>query len=98
MGSKFNYFRIISVDSVSFSTVPQVSFGFIPQGFSFINRGVDVIEYSFDGSTVHGDLDPSDESIGLTFNNRLESKVWFRSPGAPQNVRVEAWGGWGKVW
>lgn len=89
--SKWNFFEVVTVDDSDFPATPQVSFGFLSQGIIFLNRGANIVEYSFDGSTVHGDLDPSDESVILTFNNRVEDKVWFRYSGGTSTVRVEAW-------
>ena len=94
--SKWNFFDVVTVDGYSFPETPQVNFKFLSQGFSFLNRGAGVIQYSFDGSTLHGDLNPSDASIGITCDARIESKVWFRVVGASSDVRVEAWAGWGR--
>ena len=93
--SKWNYFDVISVDGYDFPDEPQANFGFNSGGFSFLNRGSYVIQYSFDGETLHGDLDPSDESRGAVFDNRYECKVWFKAVGGYSTVRVEAWGGYG---
>ena len=93
--SKFNFFNRINVNSVNFSD-HVASFGFISSGISFINSSAlssDIVEYSFDGSTLHGDLVPSDTSSALAFDNRFESRVWFRlkTDGPQVNIRVEAW-------
>lgn len=90
--SKYNYFNEVLVDGYSFPATPQVDFGFTSQGFGFINRGTYVIEYSFNGVDLHGDLDPSDSSYAPMFDNRFESKVFFRAVGGFSTVRVEAWG------
>lgn len=94
--SKWNYFKVITVDGYDFPTDPQVNFGFLSQGFSFLNRGNRTLEYSFDGTTLHGDLNPGDSSIGLAFDNRVESKIWFRGDDGYGAIRVEAWGGFGR--
>lgn len=91
--SKYNYFSVISVDGYDFPTSPQVNFDFISQGFLFLNRGDHTIEYSFDGTNLHGDLNPSDASSGLVFDDRFENKVWFRALDGYADVRVEAWKG-----
>lgn len=89
-----NYFKVITVDAYSFPTEAQANFGFITQSLSFLNRGTFVVEYSFDGATVHGDLNPTDDSAGLFFDSRYEGKVWFRCVGGlNSDVRVEAWRG-----
>lgn len=89
--SKFNYFQVIAADGYAFPDEPQAVFGFNSQGFMFLNRGTHVVQYSFDGSTVHGDLNPADVSKGMSFDNRCECKVWFRGLDGYGTVRVEAW-------
>ena len=89
--SRWNFFEVVSVDGYDFPDTAQVSFGFNSQAFSLLNRGSYVVEYSFDGETVHGDLDPSDASKGLAFDARVECRIWFRSVLGYSTVRVEAW-------
>lgn len=93
--SRYNYFEVVTVDGYAFPAEPQAIFGFNSQGFAFLNRGSATVEYSFDGATTHGDLNPADASKDRVFDTRTECKVWFRTTGAPSPVRVEAWGGWG---
>lgn len=94
--SKWNYFKVVTVSEAAFPETPQVNFHFLSQGFAFLNRGANVVQYSFDGTTIHGDLNPGDGSISMSFDNRNECKVWFRQVGGSSDVRVEAWGGWGR--
>lgn len=94
--SRYNYFSVLAVANVAFPDEPQAVFGFLGEGFAFLNRGAAVIEYSFDGTTVHGDLNPADSSKSMQFDGRVEDKVWFRAPMGPSTVRVEAWGTWGR--
>lgn len=92
--SKFNYFKKVLVSNNSFPDEPQVDFGFNSQGFSLLNKGSAIIEYSFNGNDLHGELDPNDASAGITFDTRIESKIWFRlGNGESGNhiVRIEAW-------
>lgn len=91
MSNKFNYFDIVTVDDTDFPLDPQVDFGFNSQGFILLNRGDATVEYSFDGENVHGDLNPSDASVGAAFDHRAECKIFFRAASTPQTVRVEAW-------
>jgi len=54
-----------------------------------------VIEYSFNGNTVHGELGSCFENISLTFQNRVISTIWFRVQSGSTgtlNVSVQAWG------
>lgn len=89
--SSYNYFKIFTVDGYGFPSAPQVSFGFNAKGFSLLNRGLFPIEYSFDGTHLHGDLSPYDASKGLVFDDRTECKVFFRAVDGYSIVRVEAW-------
>lgn len=91
MSNRFNYYQVIDVTTANFPVDPQVSFGFNSTGMVLYNRGSDVVEYSFDGINLHGDLDPNDATAGLAFDNRSECKIFFRAAVTPQSVRVEAW-------
>ena len=94
--SRYNYFEVLAVAVAAFPEDPQVTFNFVPDGFTFLNRGAAKIEYSFDGTTLHGDLDPADSSKSVAFNSRVEDRIWFRAPAGASTVRVEGWGGWGR--
>jgi len=94
--SKYNYFQEILIDGYDFPTTPQVDFGFMSQGIALLNRGNFTIVYSFNGIDEHGDLRSDDASAGIIFDNRLESKVWFKAEDGYGSVRVEAWGQWGR--
>jgi len=90
--SRFNYFTNLLVDGYAFPDTPQVNLGFNSQGIAFLNKSsIYTIQYSFNGTTIHGDLDPADESKGIIFDHRIESKIWFRAVGGYATVRVEAW-------
>lgn len=89
--SKFNYFDIKTIIETSFPVEPQVSFEFIATGIVLLNKGSITIEYSFDGISLHGNLNPNDASVGMTFDNRHESKIWFRVNSGFADIRVEAW-------
>jgi len=54
-----------------------------------------VIEYSFDGNTVHGELGSAPSNVSIYFANRVISLIWFRiqsGSSGPINVSVQAWG------
>jgi hypothetical protein len=90
--SRYNFYEEITMDGYSFPTTPQVTFGFLSSGITLLNRGSYIIHYSFNGTDIHGDLDPSDASIGAVFDNRVESSIWFKAVAGFSPVRVEAWG------
>ena len=93
-----NYFENITVNVAAFPVTPQADLGFISQGISMLNLdSTDTIEYSFDGTNLHGDLVPGTGSTGVVFDDRYESKIWFRTSGVTADVRVEAWTNYGKI-
>lgn len=88
-----NFFTHVTVTSSSFSDT-FVQWDFVSQGIALLNLGVatNIIEYSFNGTTVHGDLDPSTASAGIIFDNRGECCVYLRlKSGTTADVRIEAW-------
>jgi len=91
--SKFNYFKNILVDGYDFPTVPQVKMDFNSQGIALLNLGTKIAEYSFNGTDLHGTLDPSNPSRGIIFDARVESKIFFRATqdGYGMRIRVECW-------
>jgi hypothetical protein len=90
--SKYNFFQKVSVTGATFPTTPQTVFDIKYQNsFLLLNEGDTKVEYSFDGSTLHGDLTPSTPSAGIAFDNRIVDKIWFRTSSGTQIVRVEAW-------
>lgn len=89
-----NYFNKIVISSASFAPInPDVILGPFPIAqLTFQNEGPGVIEYSFDGTLVHGDSDPAKASANLTFPNRQVCTVWFRlKSGGATTIRIEAY-------
>ena len=55
-----------------------------------INEGTGTIEYSFNGTTVHGELNPNTGTHSIVVNDPSIVKIWFRlSAGAPSGVSVQ---------
>jgi hypothetical protein len=100
-GRDFNYYQKITVTATSFGgnavdgVQPDAIITFSTQTVMFLNEdATNVVEYSLNGTTVHGELDPTKPSKGLTFDNRPISCIWFRvksgsAPGAI--IRIDAW-------
>lgn len=88
-----NFFQTVTVSSSTFSdSADVVSALSKKRSFTLINEGTGVIEYSFDGSTLHGNLTPGTNTEALSFDNRRVSSIWFRlKSGAASDVRVEMW-------
>lgn len=102
--SKRDFYTKIVVTATDFGSTsvdgqqPDVYIPFGTAGLLLCNEGTaatSVVEYSFDGITVHGELDPTLPSKTLMFNNRIVSLIWFRiktGSSGSVNIRVEAWG------
>lgn len=101
----YNFFTRLAVNWTQFGALdgytttdgygPDIIIPFSSQSVSFLNEGTGTIEYSFDGTNVHGDLISGTACAGLTFDNRVISLVWFRVKSGstgPINLRIEAWG------
>jgi hypothetical protein len=90
----YNTFERITVDGYAFSTDPNVIFDYRHSNLSFsmVWEGTGVIQYSFNGSTVHGDMTSGAATAAMFFDDRPIGKIWFRiSTGVGGTVRVEGW-------
>jgi hypothetical protein len=88
-----NFYGRFSVSQTAFTERTTV-IPFSTQGVMFLNEGTGVVQYSFNGSTVHGELDSTKASIGKVFDNRVISEIWFcvkSGSTGPITVSVEAW-------
>ena len=95
-GHDYNFFQKITVSSDTFGDNADLAFGIKNvRAFTLANEGSNgVIQYSFNGTTIHGDMTPGKASEAIAFDNRCVSKIWFRlTSGTASVVRVEAWSG-----
>lgn len=95
-GRDSNFFKKITFNNTDWSEDAEFIFNLPGQfSFSLLNENTnaaEIIEYSFNGNTLHGDMTPTKASHGVVFDNRRVSKIWVRSPsGASVTLRVEAW-------
>lgn len=93
-GRDFNFFERKAVSSATFQDNPDMIVTFQTTGITFINEGSGVVEVSFNGNTVHTELNSGDSSKVMTFNNRTVSLIWLRvktGSSGPISIRVEAW-------
>lgn len=107
-GRDFNFYEKVEVNWSQFGALdgyttedgygPDLVIKFPTQGLMFLNEetsSTQVVEYSFNGNTVHGELDPTLPSRGLVFDNRSVTLIWFRvksGSSGPITVSVQAWG------
>lgn len=102
-GRDHNFFQSASITATTFGGgsvdgyQPDMIITFPTYGVIFTNETAgQVVEYSFNGTTVHGQLDGAVTSTTrtLTFLNRTVSPIWFRlksGSGGPSTVTVTAW-------
>lgn len=100
-GHDFNYFQKFAVMATTFGGEsidgyqPDAILTFSTQSVMFLNLGTGTVEYSFNGTTVHGELNSANPSAGMVFDNRIISMIWFRvqsGSSGPIEVSVRAWG------
>lgn len=86
-GKDFNYFKTVTVSGLSdFATDPHVLTTFRgARRMMFVCPSGTNVEYSFNGTTVHGRI--SADQI-FNFDGRNEDKIWFRGTGV---VDVHCW-------
>jgi len=87
-----NFFVNAVVSTTNFADCVY-SWPFNSTGMTILNESTSIIEYSFDGLLVAGDLN-SAYFIGVSFDQRQECKIYFRlaSAGSSAKVRFECWG------
>lgn len=98
-GKDFNFYEKIVVTNTTFGAAPEykwdVLITFTTTGVMMLNEGTGVVEYSFNGNTIHGELDSTSVTKALSFDNRVINTIWFRiksGSSAPITVSVQAWG------
>lgn len=101
-GRDYNFFEKVAVSASTFGGgsvdgyQPDLIITFSTQTIIFTNYGSAIVEYSFNGQTVHGELTvfgTNPQRSSLTFENRTGSLIWFRmQSGGSATVAVEAWG------
>ena len=92
-----NFFNKINVNSGTFSDY-KLSWNFNSIGLALMIESTnsdDIVQYSFDGITVHGDMRATYPSESLMFDNRFVDSIWFRlapeGRGVSVITRIEAW-------
>lgn len=100
-GRDYNFFQKIAVSATTFGGnsidgyQPDQIISFPTQGIMFLNLGTGVVEVSFNGTTVHFELNSANPSVGMSFDNRVISAIWLRvqsGSSGPINVSINAWG------
>lgn len=93
-GRDFNFYTKMNVTSAGFATDCDLVITFPTYTVTFNLETSSVVQYSFNGTTIHGELNSAQTSKDLKFESRVISKIWFKlvSGTSPAIVRVEAWG------
>jgi len=98
IGKDFNFFSKVAISNSGFPVGSDVQWAFQARFLTLQNEGTttsQIIEYSFNGNTVHGELQPTKASAALSFEDRPGSAIWFRvktGSAGPVTIRVEAYG------
>ena len=99
-GRDYNFYQKIDVSWSQFGEntdgyAPDIQIKFVGNSLMMLNENSsNVVEYSFNGQTVHGELDPTLPTRAMVFDNRQISYIWFRiksGSSGPVKVRVDAW-------
>jgi hypothetical protein len=99
-GLDFNFFQNVTPTASGsgvFNTNCDAIITFPTQTVTFwmgSGLGAGVVQYSFNGNTIHGTLDSTGSTApsSLTFENRPVCKIWFTKISGSPVIRVEAWG------
>jgi hypothetical protein len=102
VGHDFNYFTKVTVTWSAFGgssadgSSPDLIIPFPTQGLMLLNEdSTNIVEVSFNGNTLHDELNPAQPSKGIAYDNRVNSLVWLRlktGSAGPAIVSVRAWG------
>ena len=109
-GFDHDYFNKVNVTATSTfgsdtttGQMPDIIIPFSTQTVMFTNNSVaitaptftsSVVEYSFNGTQIHGEIGSNTGNVNLIFQNRVISCVWFRiqsGSSGPVVVSVQAW-------
>lgn len=99
-GRNYNFFQKQTVSWPTFGGnsvdgyQPDTVITFATYTVIFTNYGSAVVEYSFNGNSIDGELTvfgTNPQRSHLVFENRPISMIWFRSSGSSQ-IAIEAWG------
>ena len=94
-GYDFNFFQKLAVANSSFNDDCDIIINMkaptYTVTFQIEGTGSDQVQYSFNGTTIHGDMIVGKSSASLVFENRVISKIWFKTLSGSPTVRVEAW-------
>lgn len=101
-GKSYDFFQKFTVTSSTFGGdsidgyQPDTVITFSTQGVMFLNESTTgIVEYSFNGKDVHGELDPTTVTKAITFDNRVISTIWLRvksGSSGPIIISIHAWG------
>lgn len=96
MSQTFHAFALPSVSAGTFGSPAITGLSQDPMHVMLFNKhATAVVEYSHDGTTVHGELDPTDATAGQTLDDiRSGAGLWLRIKSGstgPAVVFVKAW-------
>lgn len=99
-GFDFNFYQKITVTwndfGVGSPNAPNsdMLITFSTQGLLILNEdNSSIVQVSFNGNTIHDELNPVLPSRGIAYDNRVVSGIWFKLvSGSSAIISVRAWG------
>lgn len=93
-GHDRNFYKEVSVSSATFTPAEDVLINVKGvRNLLIENYGAGVVEYSFNGTVLHGRVGAAVGAVPTvkSFQGRSVAKIWFRSVSGTNVVRVESW-------
>lgn len=85
-----NYFDEITVVG-SFAAHGGEDVGFVPHGYKIVLQAGGPVDYSFNGTDIHGTLGPSGtRPMEVQIDGGAKSRIWLKGTGS-ETVSVWAW-------
>ena len=88
------FFELVTIPATfAAKTAPNVDLGFEPSEWNLENTGSTIVDYSFDGENVHGQIGAFVATNSLARNSlkTKAKKLWLKDgAGSSQKIRVQA--------
>lgn len=89
--SQYHYFSKPTVTNTSFAGSTYYYFGFVSSGMKLYLESGGPVQYSFDGTSIDGDMITGQASATLNFDNLFTSGIYLMVTSGSAVVRIEAW-------
>ena len=88
-----DFFSVQTPNASAFTAAPQVNLSFLALEWEFHLRSgaAGAVDFSFDGSTIHGTLDLAERATIQRPRTPGRNVVWLKSAAGTESVEVHAW-------